>query len=267
MPVSKAAKLAPAYHTTENTRQELRDEPEPHALRYCRLLDFPSDSTEVLDLLFTQGLRKLNMVADGKAAYTGVRVKGSDATLSEPRSTLSADLSRFEWRWEKCRTHRARLKLIRELQIEVAHLKFAQKVAAPGSREWREEVARREGTNVKVCAIYGVSEQTLRNYRREFGIKRACGRPRSKTPKSLPNPRRANRFQHVESERRLELSKANRRLIVTFTQGASPAAVLSQLGLAFRSIWPDVEPTVTQIIGAAFSRALLSSEGLRTLRA
>jgi hypothetical protein len=162
LPVSRAIELdSTPYHTTEKLRQELRDDPEPAVLRFSRLLDYPSEPTERIERWFTHWLTRLALVADGNtASLSKTRVAPTPGSRT-PTSDLVADLSTFEWQWEKCRTHRQRLKVILAVQDRTLRIKYAPKRPDVGSAEWKREVAADERSSRVLATVYGVSHMTI----------------------------------------------------------------------------------------------------------
>ena len=104
------------------------------------------------------------MVADGGVTRLRERVtEKRAASSSAPASQLAANLDRYERRYEKCRTNRDRLHVIREIQRETFRFRGRHaRVPEPKSPEWRREIALHPGKNAAICARYDISPWTLK---------------------------------------------------------------------------------------------------------
>lgn len=157
--MSALAQEWPAFHTTEKDRREWYGTPD--APQRTRLLDNPSDPHPILSALMDEALLRILLTADGRSQALTERVTGS-REASAPTSDLATVLDNLAGRFTGCKTHRARLLVIKEAQDTADRLRFApDRSKVRGTPEWRQAIARDSRSMRVVAAVYGVNASTV----------------------------------------------------------------------------------------------------------
>lgn len=141
----------------------------------CWLLDAPSDPNPLLDALMSEALTRLYLTADGATGKLVERISGGSSTSTAPVSGNWSDVGEIERAYRSSRTHRRRLALIKEAQVMVYKVQYAQKADASlvrGTRDWREKIAHDPRPQRVVTQDYKVSSKTVSAARKEFGVTR-----------------------------------------------------------------------------------------------
>lgn len=153
-----------------------------------------SERVPLLDDLFEHALRLIGMTADGAttnyapteflpgradrttamgralAESGGVKAKAAKGTVA-PRSGLADEIAWLEQAYTTCRTHRARLTVIKGAQDIGRRLLIAPKAdpkLVKGTREYRERVAADTRPCRTVAQAYSLSLRDVVAYRKEF---------------------------------------------------------------------------------------------------
>ena len=155
-----------AYHTPHSTRREHV----PAALDYKPILDKRTEPHPILNMLLDDALRAILMVSDGGVATLKARVTGSKPGTISPTSELSGIIDELGSRYMGCRTHRARLAVIKEAQATSDRLRFAPRSEQRGTREWKETIAMDSRPCRTVASVYRVSLRDVVAYRKTFRV-------------------------------------------------------------------------------------------------
>ena len=167
----------PAYHTTERSRRAWCPEASARPER-SPLLDNPSDPHPLLSWLMDEALCRILLVSDGGIVALEPRVSGRRAESHEPSSDLAVIVDDLGGRFMACRTHRARLLVIREAQAVADRLRYApDRSLVRGTTEWREAIARDSRSCRVLARAYGIGETSVRRIKREAGTMGLRGRP------------------------------------------------------------------------------------------
>lgn len=139
------------------------------------LLDRPTPPNLFLDILMSDALTRLYLVADGGTASWERRpektARGDSGAKAHPSSIPSSSGARD---WEKlrrefdlARTHRARLRLILEAQYAAVALAYApDRSMVRGTREWEMSVAADPRSNRALARVYSSSHMTIQRIKK-----------------------------------------------------------------------------------------------------
>lgn len=148
----------PAYHTPHSVRREHV----PAALDKSRILDKPSAPHPILSLLMDDALRIILMTSDGGVAALKERTTGSKAGTIAPTSALAATVDELGSRFGQCKTHRARLAVIKEAQTTADRMRYApDRSQVRGTAEWREAISRDPRSCRVLAVIHDVNFSTI----------------------------------------------------------------------------------------------------------
>lgn len=153
-----------AYHTPEKVRREFftYDDSSSSALDYKPVLDHPSEPHPILSALMDEALLRILLTADGRAQTLTERVTGSHPGTMAPTSDLAATLDALSRDFMRCRTHRARLVIIKAAQRTADRLRHApDRSKVRGTAEWRQAIAADPRKFRAIAAVYGVSISTV----------------------------------------------------------------------------------------------------------
>lgn len=156
-----------AFHTPHTWRVEYVDDLS-RARGRSRLLDARSDPHWLTDLLMHEALRRLMLTSDGHAMPLREQVTSSRTQTTVPSSTVAAELDRLWDLYTGAWTHRKRLAAVKEAQDTVLRLQFApDRSKVRGTQEWKDALASDPRPLRIVASVFGVSHQTVANYRRK----------------------------------------------------------------------------------------------------
>ena len=143
----------------------------------CQLLDRPSGSREILNILIADAVTRLYLVADGSTAtITHDRVSGGgDQRTKAPTGG--------EWyhdiltSYYRCRTHRQRLAVI--LEAQEAHRRLTHSQArdpslTPKSEEWKQRIAADPRPGKVLADVYGISLSSVRRIQAQYRSVSTC---------------------------------------------------------------------------------------------
>lgn len=155
-----------AHHTTTQEVHEWYGTPD--APRRYPLLDQPSEPHPILDMLMDEALLRILLTSDGKAQALTERVKSSHAGTMAPTSDLAGVLDMLSGRFLKCKTHRARLLVIKDAQMTADRLCYApDRSKVRNTPEWREAIAS-DPRPVRVLAtVYDVGKSTIARIKKD----------------------------------------------------------------------------------------------------
>jgi hypothetical protein len=164
-----------AYHTPESVRREFL--PEGH-LERRPLLDKKTEPHPILDFLMDEALTRILLVSDGAVAALKKRTTGSKPTSADLRRRQAAKdvpldlvgiIDNLDARYEQCKTHRARLAVIKEAQTVAVALRYAPRSEQRGTVEWKATIGRDIRSCRIVAGVYGVSLRDVVAYRKTYG--------------------------------------------------------------------------------------------------
>lgn len=157
-----------AFHTTEAERRDWATGYErPEALKRRPLLDKPSEPHPILSSLMDVALLRVMLVSDGAVMALRERTSGS-RTASTPTSDLAAVIELLGWRFGQCKTHRARLAVIKEAQDEADRLRYApDRSVVQGTQEWRAAIAKDSRSSRVLAGVHGVSHMTIARIKKQ----------------------------------------------------------------------------------------------------
>lgn len=158
-----------AHHTTEAISRAER--PAGYVARQP-LLDKPTDSHPILSQLMDEALCRIILTSDGAAVALRARTTGTRERSQAPSSDLAAIVDELDKRFEGCRTHRARLVVIKDAQETADRLRYSPKseILIRGTVEWRQALANDPRPRRVVAADYRVSSKTITACRKEFAV-------------------------------------------------------------------------------------------------
>lgn len=139
----------------------------PDAPRRTTLLDKPSEPHPILSMLMDDALRQIMLTGDGAVAALKVRVTGSKDPTT-PVSSLSEMVELLGRDFMKCKTHRQRLKAIKEVQAILDRLRYAPRSEMRGTAEWKAVIGRDERPCRVVASVYRVSLRDVVSYRKTY---------------------------------------------------------------------------------------------------
>lgn len=166
------------FHTTHQQRNDWVPWADDDRVARRPLLDKPTDPHPILTLLMDEALTRILLTADGAVAALKERTTGAYADTMAPRSALAADLEELNAAYQKCKTHRARLMVIRHAQTVADALRPIDRSRVHGTTEWREKVAHDMRPCRILAGVYGVSESTVKRIKRSAGTSSHPGRPK-----------------------------------------------------------------------------------------
>lgn len=164
LPVTRSTNDAKPWVTNHQTAVELgRDPDREKRPKRDPVLDTPSERVPLLDRLMDEALRMAALTADGSVMRLQVRIRGGGGgSDSTPMSDLGRTLDRLTEDYTSCKTHRARLRVIKEAQDTVTRLRYApDRSRVRGTREWKEAIAADARPCRKLAVVYGVSHMTI----------------------------------------------------------------------------------------------------------
>lgn len=202
-----------AYHTPESVRRE--ELPEGYVER-SRLLDKPSDAHPILSALMDETLLRIMLVSDGAVMALRERTTGSKAGTMTPSSELATIVNELDQRFERCKTHRARLTVIKQAQSIGVRLRYApDRSLIRDTEEWREAVAADSRSCRDLAEIWGVSHMTIARIKKQA----------AKAAKIKPGPTIVQRGKKHSVKEREAINKKRTKASEAVTQLAQAVIV------------------------------------------
>ena len=114
------------------------------------------------------------LTSDGRSQSLSERVTGS-REASTPTSDLAEMLSDMASRFMRCKTHRARLSLIKEAQTLANRLRYApDRSMVRGTSEWKQAIIDDPRSCRVLEVVYGVHYSTISRIKKQ-GVARVAG--------------------------------------------------------------------------------------------
>lgn len=129
--------------------------------------------------LFNQLLAKLSLHCSEGATmnYSGLQSKASEDSMPTSRGFLfDAEQWRRDWEREMARKRPEPERIIVDLIALLTSARWSAKRNAKvrGTIEWKQAIANDERGSRAVATLYGISHQTVCDYRKEYGEKDAA---------------------------------------------------------------------------------------------
>ncbi len=154
------------YHTSDAQQHDWYGQPD--APRRTHLLDKPSSPHPILNQLMDEALTRILLVSDGAVMALKERTTGSKVGTIEPTSWLASVVHELDTRYEKCKTHRARLVVVKDAQDVADKLRYApDRSKVRGTAEWREVIATDPRSTRVLAAVWGVSHMTIARIKKQ----------------------------------------------------------------------------------------------------
>lgn len=162
-----------AFHTSHEQQRDWYGIPDAPQRNW--LLDKPSDPHPILSLLMDEALLRIILTSDGAVMALKERLTGSKEP-GAPTSSLAELVSGLDERFAACKTHRARLTLIKEAQFIADRLCYAPRADQRGTVEWKAAIGRDDRSCRVVASVYGVSLRDVVAYRKQYGVTKLAKR-------------------------------------------------------------------------------------------
>ena len=165
---------AKAWHTSTQMSVELGGVPDKdRPRRRDPVLDTPSEPNPLLTALMHHALLGIYLRSDGGTTRYEVAGKGRgkpNGSSTAPTSGLAYEIGELERDFTRARTHRIRLRVIKEAQAIGRRLAQAPHPSRiKGTKEWRRRLANDPRPRRAVAADFGVSSKTITAAKKEFG--------------------------------------------------------------------------------------------------
>lgn len=132
------------------------------------VLDIPSEPHPWLNALMDHAILRLMLLANGAVMPLTERVT-STRSAKAPGTYNGADVDRLAYKFQRAKTHRARLLLIKAAQDKAtAFTHSPDRELIRGTREWKERIAADDRPYTVLQRVYGVSSKTVAATKKEF---------------------------------------------------------------------------------------------------
>lgn len=136
------------------------------------VLDIPSEPHPWLNALMDHAILRLMLLANGAVMPLTERVT-STRSAKAPGTYNGADVDRLAYKFQRAKTHRERLLIIKAAQDKATvftHSRSPDPSLVKGTREWRQRLAMDPRPRRVVALDYGASSKTITAAKKEFGI-------------------------------------------------------------------------------------------------
>lgn len=135
------------------------------------VLDIPSEPHPWLNALMDHAILRLMLLANGAVMPLTERVT-STRSAKAPGTYNGADVDRLAYKFQRAKTHRARLLLIKAAQDKATAFTYSpDREHIKGTVEWKQRIAA-DSRSTRVCErVYGVSRETIRRIKKDGKVR------------------------------------------------------------------------------------------------